>query len=90
MFVNQEIKMTNSEYKYLSAEALNKSLDRLRIFLKEDDGDIELVEISVDGIIKVKFLGNCSICPLSNMTLRAGIEKILMKEFPSIKRVEAV
>jgi Fe-S cluster biogenesis protein NfuA len=74
----------------LSKENLEKSLDRLRPFLKEDEGDIEIVEVGEDGIIKVRFLGSCQGCPLSSMTLRAGIERALMKEFPAIKRIEAV
>jgi Fe-S cluster biogenesis protein NfuA len=74
----------------LTKENIENSLAKLRPFLKEDEGDIELVEIGDDGIIKVRFLGSCQICPLSSMTLRAGIERALMKEFPTIKRIEAV
>ncbi len=74
----------------LSKEALEISLQKLRPFLQEDDGDIELVQIDDDGIVKVRFLGNCQICPLSAMTLRAGIERALIKEFPSIKRIETI
>lgn len=74
----------------LSKENIEKSLSKLRPYLQEDDGDIELVEIDEDGTIKVRFLGNCESCPLSIMTLRAGIERALMKEFPTIKRIEAI
>lgn len=74
----------------LSREMLESALQKLRPFLREDDGDIELVQIDDDGIVKVRFLGSCQDCPLSSMTLRAGIERALMKEFPSIKRIEAV
>jgi Fe-S cluster biogenesis protein NfuA len=74
----------------LTEENIKKSLQRLRPFLQEDAGDIELVEISSDGIIKVRFLGACENCPLSTMTLRAGIERALMKEYPIIKRIESV
>lgn len=74
----------------LTKENIENSLAKLRPFLQEDQGDIELVEIGDDGIIKVRFLGSCQICPLSSMTLRAGIERALMKEFPTIKRIEAV
>ncbi len=74
----------------LTKENIENSLAKLRPFLQEDEGDIELVEIGDDGIIKVRFLGSCQICPLSSMTLRAGIERALMKEFPTIKRIEAV
>lgn len=74
----------------LSKEMLEAALQKLRPFLMEDDGDIELVQIDEDGIVKVRFLGSCQSCPLSSMTLRAGIERALMKDFPLIKRVEAV
>lgn len=74
----------------LSKETLEASLQRLRPFLQEDEGDIEIVQIDDDGIVKVRFLGNCQSCPLSSMTLRAGIERALIREFPSIKRIEAV
>ena len=65
-------------------------LDSVRPYLKEDDGDVELFKITDDGIVEVKLLGACYNCPMSQMTLRAGIERALIKEIPSIKRVEAI
>ncbi|GBD91376.1 fe/S biogenesis protein NfuA [bacterium BMS3Abin04] len=65
-------------------------LDSVRPYLKEDEGDVELFNITEDGIVKVKLLGACYDCPMSQMTLRAGIERALIKEIPSIKRVEAI
>lgn len=67
-----------------------KALDAIRPFLQADSGDIELVEITGDGIVKVKLTGACDICPMSQMTLRAGIERALMREVPGIRRVESV
>ena len=67
-----------------------KALNSARPFLQADDGDVELVEITEDGIVKVKLTGACSICPLSQLTLRAGIERLLLREVPGIRRVEAV
>jgi Fe-S cluster biogenesis protein NfuA len=67
-----------------------KALDNIRPFLQADDGDVELVEISEDGIVKVRLTGACGICPLSVMTLRAGIERALLREVPGIRRVESV
>jgi Fe-S cluster biogenesis protein NfuA len=67
-----------------------KALDSIRPFLQADNGDIELVEITNDGIIKVRLQGECEKCPLSIMTLRAGIERSLMKQVPGVKRIEAV
>lgn len=65
-------------------------LDSVRPYLQADDGDIELINITEKGIVEVKLLGACADCPLSMMTLRAGIERALMKEIPEIKRVEAI
>lgn len=66
------------------------SLDTIRKFLQEDGGDVELVSVSDEGQVLVKLLGSCEGCPMSIMTLRAGIERSLMREHPFIKRVEAL
>lgn len=62
----------------------------MRPFLQADSGDVELIEISDDGIVKVRLTGACSVCPMSVMTLRAGIERALMRDIPGVRRVEAV
>ncbi len=67
-----------------------KALNKMRPFLQADNGDVELIEITEDGIVKVRLTGACEICPLSVMTLRAGIERSLMREVPGVRRVEAV
>ena len=67
-----------------------KALDSIRPFLQADSGDVELVNVSEDGIVTVKLTGACEICPMSVMTLRAGIERSLLRQVPGIKRVEAV
>lgn len=67
-----------------------KALDSIRPFLQADSGDVELVEVSDDGIVTVKLTGACEICPMSVMTLRAGIERSLQRQVPGIRRVEAV
>ena len=74
----------------ISREEVLKALESIRPYLQADSGDVELIEISNDNIIKVKLTGACSSCPMSIMTLRAGIERSLMREIPAIKRVEAV
>ncbi len=74
----------------ISREQVLKALETIRPFLQADSGDVELIEISDDSIIKVKLTGACSSCPMSIMTLRAGIERALMREIPAIRRVEAV
>lgn len=67
-----------------------KALESIRPFLQADSGDVELIEISTDGIVKVKLTGACSACPMSIMTLRAGVERALMRDIPGVRRVEAV
>lgn len=74
----------------ISENTLQKALNSIRPFLQADNGDVELVSVSEDGIVKVRLLGACEQCPLSVMTLRAGIERALMREVPEIKRIEAV
>lgn len=71
-------------------EKVQKALNQMRPFLQADSGDVELIEISEDGIVKVRLTGACEVCPLSVMTLRAGIERALMREVPGVRRVEAV
>lgn len=71
-------------------EEILKALESVRPFLQADNGDIELVHIADDGIVKVRLLGECAECPLSIITLRAGIERSLMKQVPGVRRVEAV
>jgi Fe-S cluster biogenesis protein NfuA len=69
---------------------IQKALNSVRPYLQADNGDVELVEVTDDGIVKVRLLGACEICPLSIMTLRAGIERAIMREVPAVKRIEAV
>jgi len=65
-------------------------LDTVRPYLQADEGNVELIRINDNGVIELKLLGACADCPLSMMTLRAGIERALMKEIPEIKRVESI
>ena len=71
-------------------EEILKALESVRPFLQADNGDIELVDVTDDGIVKVRLLGECEKCPLSIMTLRAGVERTLMKQVPGVRRIEAV
>jgi Fe-S cluster biogenesis protein NfuA len=71
-------------------EDVQKALESIRPFLQADNGDIELVEVTEEGIVKVKLLGECKDCPLSAMTLRAGIERSMMNLVPGVRRIEAI
>jgi Fe-S cluster biogenesis protein NfuA len=68
-------------------ERVIKALDRVRPYLQSDGGDIELLEITEDLSVKVKLTGACHGCPYSMQTLKAGVEQVIMKEVPEIKRV---
>jgi Fe-S cluster biogenesis protein NfuA len=74
----------------ISQREVENILNKIRPHLQADDGDIELVNIKESGIVEVRLLGACEECPLSQMTLRAGIERALMKEIPEIRRVESI
>jgi Fe-S cluster biogenesis protein NfuA len=67
-----------------------RALDRVRPYLKADGGDVRVVRMTDEGILEVAWEGTCTICPLSVMTLRAGVERVVMKECPEVHRVEAV
>ena len=69
---------------------VNEALEQLRPYLKEDGGDMELVEITDEGVARVLLLGACSGCSMSAMTLKAGLEEAVRKVAPEIIRVEAV
>ena len=70
-------------------EKVDAVLDKIRPVLMRDGGNVELVEVS-DGTVKVKLTGACAGCPMSTMTLKMGIEKVLKEEIPEITEVVAV
>ena len=70
-------------------EKVEKALDKIRPALMADGGGVELVEVK-DGVVKVKLTGACGGCPMSQMTLKMGIERQLKSEIPEIKEVVAV
>ncbi|MBI3579861.1 MAG: NifU family protein [Ignavibacteriales bacterium] len=74
----------------VSTETIEQSLTKIRPYLKEDGGNVELVRITDDGIIEVRLTGSCQGCPMSIMTLRAGIERALMLAHQEVRRVEQV
>ena len=70
-------------------DKVEEVLNKIRPSLMRDGGDVELIDVS-DGTVKVKLTGACAGCPMSTMTLKMGIEKILKEEIPEIKEVVAV
>jgi len=69
-------------------EKVQAALDGVRPMLQADGGDVELVDVT-DGIVKVRLTGACSGCPMSQMTLKNGIERMLKEQIPEIKSVES-
>lgn len=70
-------------------KSVELALGKIRPMLQRDGGDIELVEVN-NGVVKVRLTGACKGCPMSQMTLKQGVEKMLMKEVPGLKEVQAV
>lgn len=73
----------------MSAE-IEKALDQIRPALQADGGNVELVEVTEDGVVKVKLTGACGHCPMSTQTLKFGIERTLKEKVPSVTAVIAV
>ena len=72
-------------------ERVEEALNKVRPSLQADGGDVELVEVDdADGVVKVRLQGSCAGCPMSQMTLKMGIEKILKQNVPEVSRVESV
>jgi len=69
---------------------VNSALDDIRPHLAVDGGNIELVEVTPELVVKIKWMGNCEHCSMSAMTMRAGVEQSIKSRIPEIKSVEAV
>lgn len=71
-------------------EKVKEVIEKIRPNLQADGGDVELVDVTEDGVVKVRLMGACRGCPMSQMTLKMGIESYLKKSVPEVKRVESV
>lgn len=71
-------------------QQVEASLDTMRPYLKDDGGNVEVVDITEDMVVRVRLVGACSVCPQSFMTMKAGIEEAVKRSVPQIKAVEAV
>ncbi len=74
----------------LDKEKVVEALNEVRPSLQADGGDVELVKVEEEGIVKLRLTGACAGCPMSQMTLKQGIEKVLKEKVPGLKSVEAV
>ncbi len=68
-------------------ETVEQVIGKIRPMLQRDGGDIELVDVTAEGVVKVKLTGACGSCPMSMMTLKMGVESALKKEIPEVKEV---
>ncbi len=71
-------------------EKVEKALEQIRPYLQADGGDIELIDVTEEGDVKVRLTGACGSCPFAQMTLKHGVETVLKKMVPEVKEVIAV
>lgn len=71
-------------------ELVEKALEKIRPALQRDGGDIELIDVSEEGIVQVRLTGACGGCPMSQMTLKMGVERALKQEVPGVTRVDSL
>jgi Fe-S cluster biogenesis protein NfuA len=71
-------------------EQVQAALDEIRPYLQADGGDVELVGIDEDGTVRVKLVGACGGCPMAQMTLQSGVERVVKQRVPEVTQVVAV
>ncbi len=69
---------------------IESALDPIRPYLEADGGNVRVLEVTKDHVAKLEFVGNCSGCPMSTMTFRAGVEEAIRKSVPEIKSIEVI
>jgi len=69
---------------------IDASLDKIRPFLASDGGNIEVVDITAEGVVHVRLLGNCESCRMSYSTMKSGVETTIKSAFPEVKEVIAI
>lgn len=71
-------------------DRIEASLNSIRPYLEADGGNVRILEITKDNVLKLEFMGNCSSCPMSTMTFKAGVEEAIKRSVPEIKVIEVV
>ncbi|MCG8389565.1 MAG: NifU family protein [Cytophagales bacterium] len=71
-------------------EKIDRALDSIRPYLETDGGNVKILDISNDMVVRLELLGACGSCPMSTMTLKAGVEEAIKKAVPEVKAVEAI
>ena len=79
----------NLKYEELS-KRIESSLDSIRPYLEADGGNVKVLEITKDNVVRLEFVGNCEHCPMSTMTFKAGVEEAIRRLVPEIKSIEVV
>jgi len=74
----------------MTRDAVDASLGKIRGMLQADGGDVELIDVSDDGVVKVRLTGRCGSCPMSQMTLKMGVERQLKEDLPEVREVVSV
>jgi Fe-S cluster biogenesis protein NfuA len=78
------------ENKTVLLERIDRALNSIRPHLAVDGGNVEVVDVTPENIVQIKWLGNCQGCSMSFMTMKAGIEQVIIAQIPEIKGVEAI
>lgn len=72
------------------SERIEGALDNIRPYLEADGGNVRVLELTSDHVLKLEFVGNCGNCPMSTMTFKAGVEEAIRKSVPEISKIEVV
>jgi Fe-S cluster biogenesis protein NfuA len=78
---------THQKKLYADVEA---AIDKIRPYLEADGGNVKIVEITDEKVVMIELLGACGSCPMSTLTMKAGVEETIIREVPEIKSVEAI
>jgi len=78
------------EVELMLKEKIEDALNKVRPALQADGGDVQFIDVDEEGVVKVKLTGACGGCPMSQMTLKMGIEKVLKQSVPEVNRVESI
>jgi Fe-S cluster biogenesis protein NfuA len=85
----QKYSVQTGRYYLMLKEKVESALNKVRPSLQADGGDVQLIDVDDQGVVKVKLTGACGGCPMSQMTLKMGIEKILKQNVPEVTKVES-
>ncbi|MBO0929906.1 NifU family protein [Fibrella aquatilis] len=71
-------------------DRVDKALDSMRPYLATDGGNVKVLDVSDEGVVRLELLGSCGSCPMSAMTFKGGLEEAILRAVPEVTRVEAV